>query len=124
MKREHLEYVSEGLFIIGVCLFIFDRARSIVCGVKPFQLFDIGVFIIMIAYLWSRGYAEYLESMLEGRPERKGVSCIIACLLLILITVSLALVLYGFANDYVNCLIQVINDKTESFIELMSNTSI
>ena len=123
MKREYLEYVSEALFLIGICLFIFDRARSIACGVKPFQLFDIGVFIIMIAYLWSRGYAEYLENMLESRPERKGVSCIVACLLLILITVALALVLYGFVNDYVNHLIQVINDKTESFIQLICNTT-
>jgi len=123
VKREYLEYVSEALFLIGICLFIFDRARSIACGVKPFQLFDIGVFIIMIAYLWSRGYAEYLENMLESRPERKGVSCIVACLLLILITVALALVLYGFVNDYVNHLIQVINDKTESFIQLICNST-
>lgn len=64
--KEFLEYVSEALAIISISLYITERPKLPI----PFSLIDAAYIIALCSFLWSRGYAEYLERILE-ELERK-----------------------------------------------------
>lgn len=65
--REYLEYASEGLVATSLVLYVSTRMMY----APGFTLVDLAYLLALFAFLWSRGYAEYLEHEVEKKWKQQ-----------------------------------------------------